>query len=214
MAKYFNFFPKTYYSLEENSKSLDVITNIMTKFSFEQSFKDNTVVYYKYSIVDGDTPEALAHKFYNDSEKHWVILALNNITNVITEWPIDYRSLMGIIEKKYVQYADTGNNQTGLAWSKSNIHSYYKVETQTDTQTNSKIEKRIQVDANTYANVAVSSTNYTLQSNNVIKIDVTKETKTYYEYETEANEEKRLIKILKPEFVQAVNEEFKSLMKE
>jgi regulator of protease activity HflC (stomatin/prohibitin superfamily) len=44
---------------------------------------------------------------------------------------------------------------------------------------------------------------------NAIKIDVTKKTKSYYEYEIETNEAKRTINILKPEFVPAVESELK-----
>ena len=39
MSKYFNYFPKTAYYLEENVVSADVVTNITARFGFEQSFK-------------------------------------------------------------------------------------------------------------------------------------------------------------------------------
>jgi hypothetical protein len=54
MAKYFNYFPKTVYTL--NSLDVETVTNITSRFGFEQSFKDNSAVYYEYDIQDGDTP--------------------------------------------------------------------------------------------------------------------------------------------------------------
>jgi hypothetical protein len=42
----------------------------------------------------------------------------------------------------------------------------------------------------------------------VLKIDTSKNAKTYYEYEVEENERKRNIKILKEEYVPAVKNEF------
>jgi hypothetical protein len=209
MANYFRFFPQTYYNLEDEKNNVDVVTNIMSKFSFEPSFKNNSVIYYEYVITDGETPEMLAHKIYGSAEKHWIILSLNDIVSPMSDWPLEQRSLIKLIDKKYEPFANTANGFTGLEWAEQNIHSYFKVETQLDTYTNESVSKTIIIDSDTYSNVTPSSTNYTLQSNNVIRIDVTKGLKTYYEYEMEQNENKRKIKILKPEFVPAVEEEFR-----
>jgi hypothetical protein len=209
MANYFRFFPQTYYNLEDEKNNVDVVTNIMSKFSFEPSFKNNSVIYYEYVITDGETPEMLAHKIYGSAEKHWIILSLNDIVSPMSDWPLEQRSLIKLIDKKYEHFANTANGFTGLEWAEQNIHSYFKVETQLDTYTNESVSKTIIIDSDTYSNVTPSSTNYTLQSNNVIRIDVTKGLKTYYEYEMEQNENKRKIKILKPEFVPAVEEEFR-----
>ena len=40
MSKYFNYFPKVYYTPDAAMQSLDVLTNLTTRFSFEQKFKD------------------------------------------------------------------------------------------------------------------------------------------------------------------------------
>jgi hypothetical protein len=40
---------------------------------------------------------------------------------------------------------------------------------------------------------------------------LTKETKSYYDYEIEENEKKRTIKLLRPEFVSALDKEIKRL---
>lgn len=209
MANYFRYFPQTYYNLEDSKNSVDVVTNIMSKFSFEPSFKNNSVIYYEYVVTDGETPEMLAHKIYGSAEKHWIILSLNDIVNPLTDWPVEQRSLINIIDKKYESFANTANGFTGLAWAEQNIQSYYKTEKQTDLSTNESISKTIIIDSNTYSNVTPSSSTYTLQSNNVIRIDISKGTKTYYEYELEQNELKRKIKILKLEFVSAVEDEFR-----
>jgi hypothetical protein len=73
------------------------------------------------------------------------------------------------------------------------------------------LEKKVQVDANTYANVSVSSSNVTLNDGNQITISTTKESKTYYDYELEENENKRQIKILRPEFVFGLEQELKNV---
>jgi hypothetical protein len=42
----------------------------------------------------------------------------------------------------------------------------------------------------------------------LLKIDTTKNAKTYYEYEVEQNDNKRNIKVLKEEYVSVVKDEF------
>jgi hypothetical protein len=73
--------------------------------------------------------------------------------------------------------------------------------------------KKIEVDANTYANVAISSSNVTLADGHIITIAVSKDTQSYYDYEMELNEDKRKIKLLKPEFVSSVESEFRRVIK-
>ena len=212
MPRYFTYFPKTVYNLDENNKSVDVITNIMSKFAFEPSFKDNSVVYYEYAVTDGETPEMLAHKFYGDAEKHWVILSLNDIYNPQVDWPLEQRSLIRYLDKKYYDEADTANTSvTGSQWARTNVYGYYKVENQTVTKTGEKIQQKYQVDANTYANIAPSTIVQTLGDGNTISVSISKEIKTYLDYEYEVNEDKRLIKILKPEFINAVEEELRAV---
>jgi len=214
MAKFFNYFPKTLYSANTNTNNLDVVTNIIARFGFERKLKENSLAFYKYSIKDGDTPEIIASKYYQNPERHWIVLLFNDIIDPEYDWPLQHRTFIEFVDNKYsANGAANTPNQTGLAWAMStnNIHSYYKVITRT-SEDDSIIEK-IQVDANTYANVAASSTNYVLQDGSTITETITKETKTYYDYENELNEEKRQINLLKPEFIQQVEQEFRRIIK-
>jgi len=210
MSKYFNYFPKTVYSLD-TTNNVDVVTSIVSRFAFESSFRDNTSVYYEYNIQDSDTPEIIANKFYGDSEKHWVVLMLNHIVDPQFDWPLDQRTIISYMDEKYSANASVG--QSGVSWAQANIHSYYKVETRTTNSTNTDLQIKIQVDANTYANVAATTTNLTLDDGNSITIKVSKETKSYYDYEIEQNETKRTIKLLKPEFVSPIEDELRAVFR-
>ena len=79
-------------------------------------------------------------------------------------------------------------------------------------RTLAKIQK-LQVDGDTYTTIGASSSTYTLADGNVIQEDITKETLSYYDYENELNESKRTIRLLKPEFIPAVEKEFKKVIK-
>lgn len=209
MAKYFSKFPKTYYTLQPTSYGLDIVTNIISRFSLEQSFKDNTSIYEKYNVQESDTPEIIASKLYDSPERHWIVLAMNDIVDAQFDWPLDYRTLITVINSKYTANASTG--QTGLNWAQQNTHSYYSVEKRTTIKTGNYLEKKVQVDANTYANVSVTTSNITLDDGNEIIVDISKEIKSYYDYELEENENKRQIKLLKPEFAFALEQELKNV---
>ena len=217
MAKYFNYFPKTLYSANNASRGLDAVTNLISRFGFENSLKENSAAFYKYDIQEGDTPEIIAAKYYENSERHWIVLMFNDIYDPQFDWPLQNRTFIEYVDNKYSapEYADTANTSvSGLSWAMnvSNIHSYYKVVTKTNQDDLQFIEK-LQIDANTYANTAATTNTYTLQDNGVVKITVTKETLSYFNFEETENEKKRTIKLLKPEFVPQVEKEFKKVIK-
>lgn len=54
-----------------------------------------------YQIRDGERPDQIAEKFYNNAELDWVVLITNNITNVYNEWPLDNDSLYKYMIDKY-----------------------------------------------------------------------------------------------------------------
>ncbi len=208
MSKYFNFFPKTLYTTD--TKNADVVNNITSRFNFEETFKNNTAVCYEYDIQDSDTPEIIAAKFYGDSERHWIILLFNDILDPQFDWPMDYRTLISFIDEKYSASANV--NQSGSNWAQSHTKTYYKIEKRTTISTNTITVNKIEVDANTYANVASSSSTVTLADGYVITIAVSKESQSYYDYEIELNESKRKIKLLKPEFVGNIESEFRRVI--
>lgn len=217
MAKYFNYFPKTLYSANNSSLGLDSVTNIIARFGFETSLKENSAAFYKYDIQEGDTPEIIAAKYYENPERHWIVLMFNDIYDPQYDWPLQSSTLIEFIDNKYSapEYADTANTSvSGLSWAMNvnNVQAYFKVVTRTNQDDVIIIEK-LQIDANTYANTAASTEQYTLQDGGKITVAITKETQSYYDYEVAENEKKRTIKLLKPEFVPQVEKEFKKVIK-
>jgi hypothetical protein len=208
MSKYFNFFPQTLYTTDTISG--DVVKNITARFSFEESFKENTAVCYEYDVQDSDTPEIIASKFYGDSERHWIVLMFNNITDPQFDWPMDYRTLISFIDEKYKSEANVG--QSGSSWAQSHVHAYYKVETKTTLSTNTIVVNKFEVDSNTYSTIAITNNDVLLTSGSTIRIQISKETQSHYDYEMELNESKRKIKLLKPEFVSSIEEEFRRVI--
>lgn len=217
MSKFFNYFPKTLYFSDRDQVSLDSVINLTFKFNFNDTFKENSVVYYDYVVPEGETPEILADKFYNSSERHWIILMLNDIVNPLLDWPMSYSSLNRYIDSKYSanNYADTANTSIrGLSWAESNTKEYFVKERKTILSTKEYSENTIIITSQDYVNTSpVTSNTYTLSDSTQIELKRTRGTKTYYDYEHENNENKRTIKLLKKEFVPLLEKEFKNLSK-
>ena len=215
MSRFFNYFPKTLYTSDNINGGLDTVTNIISRFGFEKTLKQNSAAFYKYQIQDSDTPEIIAAKYYDHPERHWIVLMFNDIIDPQYDWPLQYSTFINFVDKKYTANGSANTTvQTGLAWAMSvnNVQAYYKIVTRTNID-NESIVETIQIDASTYANVAASTQNLVLQSGDVIVQTVAKSKKTYYDYEMELNETKRDIVLLKPDFVPQVEKEFKKVIK-
>jgi hypothetical protein len=218
MANYFNNFPLTFYTLDDRGTNLDTVTNIISRFKFQSALEENAASFYRYDVKDSDTPESIATKYYNDPEKHWIVLMFNNIIDPQYDWPLNYSNFIKYVNEKYsANGAANTTVQSGITWAQSpnNVHSYYKITTRASTvlgPDNRTISEKIRITADVYANVSTGNTVYTLSDGKKIRETITKEKLTYYEYEMQENENKRSIKLLKPQFVAAVMEEFRQLV--
>jgi hypothetical protein len=215
MAKYFSKFPKIFYNFGGNTT--DTITNIVARFTLEQKFKENTATYYNYNIRDGETPEIIASKVYGSPEKHWLILMMNDIVDPQYDWPLEYKTLNDFIESKYStsQYADTANTSvSGIVWSQANSYAYYKKETvfKSGVEISTKL---YEIDKNQHDSLTPENIGpIQLTDDNSITIKIVKDNKTYFDYENELNESKRIIKILKDEFVASLELELEDIFNE
>lgn len=214
MAKYFNYFPKTFYTSNNEVNGVEAVTNIIARFAFDSQLKENSSAFYPYQIQDSDTPEIIADKYYGNVEYHWVVLLFNNIIDPQFDWPLKSDTLIDYINKKYTANG-TANTpaQSGLSWalSENNVQGYFKVITSTANDGTITTEK-ITIDANTYANVTTGSNTYTTQAGESVRVVTTKETQSYYTYETNLNESKREINLIKSDFLPQIEKEFKRVV--
>lgn len=92
---YFSVFPL--FRLTDNSLGM----NITARTKIVATYKDKDGAFYEHSILDGETPEIIADKFYDDIELAWTILLFNDIHNIYTQWPADQQTLEAYIDEKY-----------------------------------------------------------------------------------------------------------------
>jgi|TARA_R110002050_G_scaffold80362_3_gene171925 hypothetical protein len=97
---YFKEFPTIPYDSEGNGKFKDV-KNLLRRVGVRAKIKTNTSLYDTYDVKNGESPESIAHKLYGDSELHWVILLLNNVTDRFHDWPMSEAQFIQFVNDKY-----------------------------------------------------------------------------------------------------------------
>ena len=100
---YFRYFNKINYDVRgvKNNVNIDVITNILERVRLKLNFIQNQAFFAQHHIIDGETPEFLAYKYYGDTELHWIILYSQQATNPYYDWPLTYFDLKKFVNKKY-----------------------------------------------------------------------------------------------------------------
>lgn len=196
--KYFATLPKVVYT--DTMGTSKVMTNLMARASLKSTLLDNPVIYYQYDIQDGDTPEIIAHKYYGDVYRYWIVLYVNQILDPQWGWPVESNAFDRYISDKYPSI-NVYNTP----------HHYEKVLTQTDSGTNTVTKNTLVIDEYTYNNLPDSTSSASFPTGTVT-ISTTKKVVSLYDYELNLNESKRSIKILNSNYVNQLETELTDLM--
>ena len=97
---YFSFFPKLTYDLSGN-KTDTLVTDLFNRLKVREKVLNELTLYSTYDVIDGDTPESLAYKYYGDTGYHWVILLINNVIDRYYDWPLTVEQFETYLKEKY-----------------------------------------------------------------------------------------------------------------
>ncbi len=97
---YFSSFPIIPYDSKGNKEFKDV-TNLLRRVAVRAKVKAKTLVYDSYDVMNGETPESLADRLYGNSEYHWIILMVNDITDRYHQWPMSEAQFLQYVNDKY-----------------------------------------------------------------------------------------------------------------
>ncbi len=97
---YFANFPIIPYDSVGNGE-FKVVTNLLKRVAIRSKVKTNVMMFDTYDIKEGESPEMIADKLYNDAELHWVILLVNDITDRYHHWPKTQNQFIAYINDKY-----------------------------------------------------------------------------------------------------------------
>jgi len=203
--QYFRNLPKVAYT--DKNKVTTVYTNLLARVSFIPEMLSNGLNFYLYDVQDGDTPEIVAHKYYNDVSRFWIVLYCNEMMDPQWDWPLSYAQFNNYVEDKY------GNNLNG-------VHHYEKVITKTSRQTvndQTVVEKHVisgeEFLSLLYGNPYGIGPLKTFElPTGFVDVSIQPASITNYEYELELNENKRTIKLLNKLYADQLESEFTKLM--
>jgi len=171
-----------YPSLSNDRNSVydyELVKNIFKRVVMRDDIFNDITTFTKYSVQGDERPDQVASRFYNDSALDWVVLTTNNIIHVRDEWPMGNQDFLTYLNEKYT------------AEELSNIHHY---ETKLIRDTNGRLiqPEGLRVPENhsiTFLDNGASRTLSQLTSF------------TFLQHETDLNDKKRNIDILRPEFL-------------
>jgi len=234
VSNFYSLFPKINYNISQQKPAVtEEATNIFIRVGILKNILNNISAYTVYDIEDGDTPEIVAQKAYNDAGAAWMILLANQIMDPQFDWPLDYKSFEQYIIDKY------GSVET----AKITPHHYEKVITRRNTRTNVTNVTRFWVNENrltdnmpadvdfsyfkTYitedpnatldeGNLALTgyfaSPQYYVVNGEEIEVIIKGVEVMCYDYEVELNDDKKSIKVIKREYYSRVLQEFNELV--
>ena len=194
--KYFQTLPKLIFTGPQSSQ---LVTNLLARVNIVSSMLTDPLLFYAYDIQDGDTPEIIAHKYYGDIERFWIVLLSNQIFDPQWDWPLSNFVFNQYMNEKYTFTQLTETNY------------FEKIVTQTDVVTRTVTTEKIVIDEDTYNNLTDSTTTYTFPSGEVI-VDIKRNAVDNFTYEYNLNEAKRNIKLLNKNYADRLEIEFRKLM--
>lgn len=214
---YFNTLPKIF-TPDQNGNYI-LMTNILTRAKLVEKLQNNPMLFYKYTIQDGDTPEILAEKYYDDPFRYWIILYSNQIMDPLWDWPLPYEQFLEYINSKYKDDAAFAG-QTPFAYTNTVVQEYQKITTTIDNYSETTTVQNTSVDFATYSALPTSEQTFPIyapgQSGTVVvtscTVKISKNLLTLFDYEFNLNEAKREIKIMDSKYSDQMEEQFRTLM--
>jgi hypothetical protein len=212
--QYFKNLPKILYT--DKNKVSTLYTNLMARVSFIPEMLNNSLNFYTYDIQDGDTPEIVAHKYYNDISRFWIVLYCNEMMDPQWDWPLSYARLTEYVDSKYQAAGVNG------------LHHYEKVITKTSrgTENDQTVVERFVISGEEYVALLYANPmgigptrtfplpkSKPTDPTTFVDATIQPTAVTNFEYELEQNENKRNIKLLNKLYADQLESEFTKLMR-
>ena len=182
-----------YPSLANNRTSAydyQTVKNIFKRAVIRDDVFNEITAFTKYSVIGDERPDQVAYKFYGDSGLDWVVLTTNNIIHLRDEWPMGNQDFLTYLNEKYTDQ------------ELSNIHHY-----ETEVLRNSRGQLIQPEGLKVPAGHSI-----TFIDNGVLRTESKIKQITFLEHETNLNDAKRNINILRSEYITIFLENFRNIM--
>ena len=97
---YFESFPFIQYDSfgDGNPKELK---NLLRRVKVRSDIRSNSSLFDTYYVREGETPEMIADRLYDNVNLHWVVLLFNDITDRYHQWPMTTGAFNKYVADKY-----------------------------------------------------------------------------------------------------------------
>ena len=97
---YFESFPFIQYDSfgDGNPKELK---NLLRRVKVRSDIRSNSSLFDTYFVREGETPEMIADRLYDNVNLHWVVLLFNDITDRYHQWPMTTGAFNKYVNDKY-----------------------------------------------------------------------------------------------------------------
>ena len=96
---YFNYLPKMMY--DPTGSDPKFVTNILKRARMRTNMKKELVLLDKYDVQELETPEIVADKHHGSPAYHWIVMLINNISDVNHDWVKSTRQMQRYLQDKY-----------------------------------------------------------------------------------------------------------------
>jgi hypothetical protein len=195
----FGDFPRISYTLDDYD-SEQVVVDIFKRVVLSKEFKENTAYYFEYEVLHGETPEELSYRFYGTQNLHWLILMVNDVIDPRFNWPVSEENLFKIVSDKY------GEDKNVFTINRATNAKGYQVETFFILSEESTHKEPVRLLFEDNDPDSINTPIAYLESNTIVQFE------SNFEIEQNKNESYRMIRIMKPQFVQDVLTNFKTII--
>lgn len=210
-TSYFDIFPKIIYS-QNNNREFNIVPDILRRAIIEKVLSFNSSYFDEYDVQDGETPEIVADKFYDDPTLHWVILHANEILDPRFEWPLSDNQLRNYAVAKYGSNDALDEVHHAEGYNISADQKTYEESNFIIAEGSTDIDNPIRIIFQTTA-LSEEGRDVRLPISYADNPKITNFV-TNLEQESRDNAARRRIKILKPDLVSEVISSFQKLIKE
>lgn len=100
---YFKDFPSFMYDFnyEDGTTRTTVLKDVTRNIRMRKEILSNISLYDEYDLVDGDTPEIIAEKYYGNPEYHWIVMLANEKFDWLGDFPLTETEITKHIKSIY-----------------------------------------------------------------------------------------------------------------
>jgi hypothetical protein len=222
----------------DGSGNIDLLKNLTARAKVDDALMNNAGYYETVAVQDGERPDIMSKRLYNDERYHWTFLLLNpQIKNIWDDWPMSEAQLLDYCTNKYQYLAgDTvddlnnkfilGETVTGSISNATGkikeIHvnmGYLVIEKTTGTfsvngETVSGLNSQDSVACNFIKSQAYAPHHHTDASTGewVMRRAAGTLPYTYIDYESAVTEQNRNLKVIKPAHISTIANQFIAAM--